>query len=326
MSVPRVLAAGAALLAVALTAAPAGAKPVKPALTYTPAAPKSGDAVVVTFTAARLARGERYVVGVGGMSGDDQCNPGYGVKLPAQRPGRVVRVRLTPSGRNASGRVLPGTLDSQFHPNFCSGKGGVTLDAFDPDTKYRSIARRPITIAPGLDYPSAKNTDTPVRITLLDGSSLTARSAGRPDRTLGLAGDLGGLLPGKIALNTDITVPSLGGSVAFRNLAPDPVCAGSRYLTVLGTAAPSSLVLKQSGEATLTLVLAHPPTVLAGCADVSAVPATTTITLTGKVTPDGLTKLPVTGTVPGVQLGPGVTADLTMNLLVNVDLSGQPPA
>lgn len=325
MNRSRLLLTAASLLALAVCAAPAGAKPAKPALAFAPAAPKSSDAIVVTFTAGRLARGERYAVGVG-TRGDQECNEGYVVKLPRQRPGTTVRARLTPSGRNSSGRLLTPLPPSAFHPDFCPGKGTVRVDAFDPDGRYRAIATRPITITARPDYP--KPSDTPVRITLLDGSSVTARAAGRPDRTLGLRGDLSGWVPGKIALNTAITVGSVSGGVVFRTFAPDPICAGARYLTILtaaGTAAtPASMVLLQNGTATLTLVLAHPATALAGCADVSAIPATTSITLTGKVTPDGLTKLPLTGTVPGVQLGPGVTADLTMNLLVNVDLSGQP--
>ena len=48
-----------------------------------------------------------------------------------------------------------------------------------------------------------------------------------------------------------------------------------------------------------------------------------TLTLTGHVTPVGLLKLPLSGSVTGVPIATGVTATVTVNLLLNVDLSGK---
>ena len=64
------------------------------------------------------------------------------------------------------------------------------------------------------------------------------------------------------------------------------------------------------------------PASLAGCNEPSA-PGRTALTLTGKVGEGGLTRLAVSGTLSGATLAPGVTADLTVNLFLNVDLSGR---
>ena len=85
---------------------------------------------------------------------------------------------------------------------------------------------------------------------------------------------------------------------------------------------PSSLLLKASGEGILTLALAADRLSLAGC-PAPAAPVPTTVVLTGQVTPDGLLKLPISGAVTGVPIADGVTADVTVGLVLNVDLSGK---
>jgi hypothetical protein len=164
---------------------------------------------------------------------------------------------------------------------------------------------------------------TPAKITVLDGSSITVQATGRPDRTFAVGGLVRGAIPGLFRPNTDINVGSMVGGLFLRTLQTDTICGGTfaTELPLTPKGGSSNLVLKASGEGIWTLALAVDALSLAGCA-APAAPATTTLTLTGKVTPDGLVKFPLTGSVTGVLVASAVTGTVTVSLLVNVDLSG----
>lgn len=302
------------------TATAATSKQPRLAVSVTPATPQATDTLSVTFTAGRMPPGWRYVVGIGANAAGAPCTTGYMVQLKAQRPGSKVTVRLTPSARGATGRIFFGAPLSRAD-RFCAGPTAVTVDRFDPDLKSVRLGRRVVSIAKDPGYP-AESTDTATRVTVLEGSTVTVTSAGRQTRTLGLGGVLDGVVPGKIQLNRDIAVTSLAGALHLRTLAPDTACAGDAYRTAFGSVpAATSLTLLQSGAATLTLALDAAAPAIAGCNEAMAA-GTTIVTLAGRVSEGGLTKLALTGTASGAQLAPGITADLTFNLLVNVDLSG----
>ena len=79
--------------------------------------------------------------------------------------------------------------------------------------------------------------------------------------------------------------------------------------------------LKASGDASLSLTLGVSPPALAGCANPPA--GTTPLTLTGKAGPTGLVRLALSGSGGTVTVADGVTATVTANLFVRVDLSGR---
>lgn len=293
---------------------PLGSQPVR----VRPLKPVATDTLTVSFTAGKLKPDERYLVGF--SSGENvACTPGYTVRLRRQTPGRLVRVRLTPDIRFPTGKVIDPPASNSLQ-RFCAVSDDIMLTAINADGKIRFLGHRRFTIAKDAGYPSPS--DTPVSIGVLPGSGVTVRRAGQPDRTLALTGQLRGAVPGLIQLGRDISIGQIGGNLSLPVIEPDAACAGPRYRTSFAPWRDASLVLMQSGDATFTLPLDVDPASLAGCNEPSA-PGRTALTLTGKVGEGGLTRLAVSGTLSGATLAPGVTADLTVNLFLNVDLSGR---
>ena len=196
------------------------------------------------------------------------------------------------------------------------------MGRIDPDGNVKTIARRLIRIAKDAAYPEPPGTS--VKVTVLDGSTVTVQAPGRPDRMLPVGGSIRGLLPGRFRPNTDINIDSMTGKLLLSAISPDSLCAGGVYKLEFGLAqgGPSKMVLQASGNSTLLLELLADPASVAGCA-APAAPGKTSVTLTGKVGPEGLVRHAISGAVAGVQIAPGVTATVTLNLLVNVDLSGK---
>lgn len=300
---------------------PLGTLPVR----VQPVKPKTTDTLTVTFRAVRLKPDERYEVEFGTYD-NTSCTPGYRVRLRRQRPGRPVRVTLSPNPALATGRLVdenrpPNGFNVASKTRFCAGGTELRVTAVDADGKVRPVGHRMIGIAKDPGYPPL--TDTPARILLLPGSSVVVRRAGHADRTLALAGQLRGTIAGQIQLGSDIAIAQVSGDLSFPVLEPDVQCSGPRYRTSFAPWREASLVMRQSGDVTFTLPLDLDPASLAGCNEPSA-PGRTALTLTGKVGDGGLSKLAVSGTLPGVTLAPGVTGDVTVSLLLNVDLSGRP--
>ena len=308
-----VLATTALLLV--LGAQPAGAKqtPKKSGvsdLKVTPATPSVTDTLRVSFIAGKIARNERYDVSlVLTSSRSEACITSRSVRIRGQvRRGRRISVEFSPVGGGGNGR-------------FCEGPARVLVRRANVEQRFVLAASRTVQVAPGLDDPGVPN-DTPVRVDVLDGSSLLVQAPGRPDRSLPVGGVLRGVLPGKFKPHTDLEPKSLTGQLWLRTVSPDALCAGSLYASELGVppSAPASMMLRTSGEASMALTLGVAPAALAGCA--SPPPGTTPLALSGKIGAQGLVRLGLSGSVTGVPISDGVTATVTMNLLVRLDLSG----
>lgn len=304
--------------------APAKVAPRGVPVRVEPARPSTTDTLTVTFRAVRLKPDERFEIGFGTYD-NTSCTPGYTVRLLRQPVGRMVRVRLAPNPARAPGRVVDerrpaNGFNTPSTTRFCAGGTELRLSAVDADGGVRELGQRRFGLAKDPAYPPLN--DTPAAIALLQGSRVSVRRDGHPDRTLGLTGQLHGTVPGVIQLGRDVAIGQLGGELALPVIEPDAACAGPRYRSVFPVGRDAGLVLRQSGEAVMTLPLDGDPAALAGCTEPSA-PGRTVLTLTGRAGDGGLSRLAVSGTLPGVTLAPGVTGDVTVDLLLSVDLSGR---
>ncbi len=285
-------------------------------LAVTPKKPATTDTLHVSFTAGRLRPNERYEVGLSGVGGDNSCVANRSVRVRGvPRSGRRVEVDLSPVGSGGNGR-------------FCPGRATMVIARVDVEQRIVLLASRAVTLTRdprdplGL-YGPQPVLDTPVSVDVLDGSSFLVQANGRPDRTLPVGGRLRGVLPGTFKPNSDLGITSLSGPLFLRSIVPDPLCAGASYTSELGVApgAAGPMTLKASGGVTFPLTLTVAPQALAGC---GAPPAgTTPLSLSGRVGPAGLVSLALTGSVTGVPIADGVTATVTANLLVKIDLSGR---
>lgn len=312
-----------------LAVVPAAQAAKKPAASWkvrdirvTPKRPQVTSEITVSFIAGRLRPDQRYDVRLGAPGPtNDFCNAGYSVRIKdRRRPGRRVTVTMTPG----NARAWEGFPSRPGLARFCAGDAMVAISRADAENTLTLAGSRRVTLEPDRDYPKAIG--VPVGITVLDGSAITVTtSAGLPGRVLPLTGGLRGVIPGEFRPNTDVSVGSMTGALRLGALRIDALCAGigpfaTEFPVVAG--GPSNLLLKASGEGTLTLVLAADRLSLAGC-PVPATPSPTTVVLSGQVTKDGLLKFPISGTVSGVPIADGVTADVTVGLVLNVDLSGK---
>jgi len=271
-----------------------------------PKAPKANQTVSVSFKAPALPRDRRLDVSLVAPGGG-ACSDGYAVRIASvKQKGRRVSVRFNPAdGVSAV---------------FCAGTANVVIGHAGAEGKVVVLTRKRVEITP---VGGPETYGVPGKITVLDGSEITVRAPGGPDRTIALTGVVRGYVPGRFAPNADIAVSTLTGGLWVRSLQVDTLCAGAGVVTDFPVvpARASQLLLKASGDATFTLALKADAASLAGCASAGAGP--TAFTLTGKTTADGLLKLPLTGSIGGVTIAPGVVATVTFNLLVNVDLSGK---
>jgi hypothetical protein len=283
-------------------------------LVVSPKKPKANQTITVSFTSGRLSRDRRYDVSLR-VADAAGCSGGFSIRLTGVVPPGVQGVlRFSPRDRRAVGmnRTVPG--------RFCAGSAGVTVGHAGADGRVVVLARKRLDIAPA---GGPETYGTPARLEVLDGSMISVKAPGRPDRSNALSGLIRGYMAGPLRPERDISIGALSGGLWVRSLQVDQVCAGAPVLTdypAMGDDA-SKLLLAASGEAKLTLALRADPISLAGCAGGAAA---TTLTLTGRVTPDGLAKLPLTGSIEGVTIAPGVTATVAISLLLNVDLSGKP--
>lgn len=325
MSLRRSLPAAACLVLAALvpvlaTPSVAGARAK---VAVSPAAPREGSAITVRWRAdGSLTRGQAYRVIVQAPSGAQGATCASRAERLAGRGSR--------NGRRFTVTIRPRTADGGR--TWCSGNANVVVEA----VVLKSPLGRPsalrqvgisrmflIRLADGSVAPIA---GSPMKTTLLEGSTLTVRVAGRPDRVSPLTGILRHEIPGRILFDSDISYDKTSGSLVATSLASDPLCtpdglSGPRTLT-----ADSSTrgLLMKSGRVELTLVLQGDPSTLTGCTPAAAPAATTTIALSGHSGPDGLAALKLSGSVGGVQLAGGGEATIDVSLVVSMDLSGKP--
>lgn len=279
---------GLASASASLSLAPAAGA----SLSISPKAPTPTSAITVTWVPKRTypAGKIRVVITTAATTGRG-CSTRASVRI--RKPvikGRAIRVTLRPRPQwCGTGPLTVGITTTR------DGRGPEGLS----DIRFKGVL------------------GTPAKVSLLDGSSLTVQVPGRADRRISAAGVLRGYVPYKIELNTPIGIVLKVLDLRL-DAAADPLCP-----SVPERLAPQSdgrLTLNQDGTAELTLPLAVSSASLIGCAGPGTPP--TVLKLTGKSGTGGLSRLALFGTLPGVALADGTTANVAVALTVMVDLSG----
>jgi hypothetical protein len=308
--------AGPLLLIPALAAVlPASAPAARAAapLSFSPARPLDSQALTVTWRADRAPR-RGYAYRLEFVTGDQvECASNSGVDLkPTWKVGARIRVTLRPVTEKV----------------WCLTSTRLRLVAtrgIGPGLAERVVAtvRVPVRDNAGTPIPERPGTDAKIR--LLDGSALTVRVAGRPDRTTALTGTLNGRLPGRYRPNTDLLIDLSQGALSLTSLPADPLCtpAGAAYpATTAVSGLHSSMTLDKDAIAYLTLLLEGDPLGLTGCQGQPGA-ASLPVSVAGRIGPTGLVRLELRGTHAGITLSDGAQAELLLTLVVNVDLSGR---
>lgn len=161
---------------------------------------------------------------------------------------------------------------------------------------------------------------TPVEVNLLEGSAVTVKVAGRPDRTSTLTGQFTGQVPGRFDNARDAVLNLTAGALSVESLDPDPACASS------GRGYPNPVALAPSGSTSTLfaddrfsakLVLGEDLVALTGC---TGPPATArTIALSGRSAGGGLTRIEASGSAD-VALTDGATATISLTVVLAVEL------
>lgn len=260
-----------------------------------PASPSATSKLTVTWKADRAYKPGALRFRVTTASGKGCSSDVTRRVAGAVRAGQTVRVTLAPRRR------------------WCA-TGALTLTLRTPQEVFSTLRL----LLKGVPL------GTPAKVTLLDGSTVTTQVPGRPDRSAALSGVLRGFVPGVIKLGTDIQLTLSKAALQLQAPPADALCtAAGAFPQVLPLKGNATLVLLQSGDATLSLPLAVAPPSLTGCAGDGAGAAQTTFTLAGKSGPGGLSRLALAGSLPNVGLAGGTSATLAAALTVSVDLSGK---
>ena len=299
------------LAVTALASAPTAVAKAPPKPVVTPAAANLTSPITVTWKGKKPGRGVTYGVEVFVRTPTTLAcaTDASTATMHATRKGYTVTVKP---------RAAFGTRQ------WCPGQGHVRIWRSGPGRLQTVMARGAFTVAvgPGQTAPGPPP-PVPVKVTLLGGSTITASAPGRPDRSGQLTGTLRGGIPSNFKPNTDIVVSDFSGAITPVLFGADPLCPGVSPPTSIDSVAGSKMTLFASGQAQFDLVLNDAPSQIFGCGPAGAPTGTTTIPLSGKVGPDGLLKLGVTGSVSGIELPGGSQGGLAANLVLNVDLSGK---
>ena len=292
----------------------------------TPATAATSSAITATWKVdRRLRRGERFgfELAVVPTGTDGGALDGYNCARSAN-----VRPRVVKKGSLLRATFRPGVglyAVSERWPTWCPGTARILLFRYPQGdntnvSRFLGLRKVPITLAPGETLPF---TPTPVKVTLLPGSTMTATATGRPDRSTPVTGVLRGVVDGPFQPNRDIHVISLAGALTPASLAPDPLCPGTTPPAMFEAASGTRLDIAARGGVTFALQLNGAPSQAFGCGPPGPLAGTTALTLTGTAgQPNGLTAVPLTGTLPGFALPDGTQGGLAANLVLNVDLSG----
>lgn len=298
--------------------------------TITPAAPSVTSPITATWKVDRaLKPGEKFGFALtvtrpeatGAPVAGVDCATESRVKARVVRKGQVLRMTFRPGGG------MP-----WFTPRpkaWCTGTAGVILfrylaplgPGFEPPERFLGRRTVPIVATPGEIIPTA-GVRTPVKVTLLPGSSITATAPGRADRSTPVTGVVRGATRGAIVLNRDIAIDGFVGAVQLPSFAPDPLCPGTAPPATTEAIGGSRLDIGANGSVRFDLSLAGSPAQVFGCGPAGALAGATTFPLTGTVGPKGLTEQALTGSAPGIVLPGGTQGGLAANLTVNIDLSG----
>ncbi len=299
----------------------AAAKP-RPVLKVAPAKPSVKTPITVSLKAPKIKSRRAYYGAVLTIETGNEVRCAYTVKVALRRT----------SGRSFTATLKPRTAEPSYS-RWCDGPAILEVRRYGPGELYSPVlARREFPVGTGKrSGPTAETMGVPVKITVLGGSTLTASSAGRPDRSSQLSGVLRGRIPGRFKPTTDVQVEGISGSLTPLTAAlaqavfpADPLCPDSVPPGTFDAVPSSQLELKASGEAIFNLVVNGAASQLFGCGPAGALNGTTTLPLTGKLGPKGLPELGLTGSVTGIPLPAGSQGGLAANLVLNVDLSGRP--
>ena len=302
----------------------AAAKP-RPFLKVAPAKPAAKTPITVSFKAPKLRESKMYYGAR--LSVDSSYSP-----VPCISDFPVVALRAARGGRFTA-TLNPRSATDPKGRQWCNGVARVEVRRYGPWPWYTHVlAFRKLPVGTGESDPAppVEALGVPVKITVLGGSTLTASAAGRADRSAQLSGVLRGTIPGRFQPNTDISVEQISGSLtaltgglAQAVFPPDPLCPDTPPPGTFDAIPPSQMVLKASGDGTLSLTLNGAPSQLFGCGPGGALSGTTTLPLSGHVGPKGLLELGLTGNVTGIALPGGSQGGLAASLVLNVDLSGK---
>ncbi len=308
----------AAALAVVLPGSALAARSSQALLTVGPATTLGSKPIVVSWHTDRAPRaGYRYRI--------ELRIDGVGSKCRSRADAAIAR--LWRKGATVSVALRPNRGSGSRSRWWCTGKAPVRVVAVTGP-----LSASTTTLARGLlevhdDPKSPTPTDAlglPVRVDLLDGSLMTVKVPGRPDRSAPLTGTLRGFLPGRFVPNSDLAISLTRGSITVGALAGDPLCTsnGRTYPTSVGVVGISSLTLFASGVGYLSLIPADDLLAVAGCQG-PAPPAPRPVALVGKVGPTGLVRFAMSGSVGDLRLSEGVDATASLTLVIRIDLSGK---
>lgn len=298
-----------------------------PSTPFTVAPATAGTSSVITASwkvDRRLKRGERFGFEMSVVAPDGSPFPGsgYNCTTDTYSPSRVVKKGsvLRATFRPGVGRDGPGRWKT-----WCPGTARIVLNRYPrgDDTsvsRFLGLRKVPISLAPGETLPF---TATPVKITLMPGSTVTATAAGRPDRTTPVTGLLRGGLDAPVTNGPNRAI-SLTGTLTPASFALDPLCPGTTPPATLAPAPGTRLDMGVNGAVTLALNLNGAPSQIFGCGPPGALAGTTAFTLTGTAgAPYGVGMVSVTGRTPGFALPDGTQGGLAATFVLNVDLSGR---
>ncbi len=304
-------AACGAAAAFAGPSAHAAKQPVE--LRIEPRAPLSSRSVFVKWRADHARRrGRTYTVEIRvAGSSSDLCSSArrWTIKRSWNRSD-VVNVRLRPDDRTLGRTSM-----------WCPGAATVRVRSRrGRRTTTHAVRRFRIREDPANPVPKG----TPAEVELLEGSTITVRVPGRPDRTSTLTGQLTGQIPGRrFNSGVDMVVELAAGSISVEALERDPLCApnGSDYpLAVPIAPSGSQMTLHSDDRVEMRLSLTAGPGVMTGCQTADAGSQTLQIT-GGSVGEAGLTRIEAAAQVGGLRLADGAEASIALNLVLSVDLS-----
>ena len=309
--------AAVGLFVVAVLVLVAGASAATPSnplqLKVTPAAPSVTKTVTFSFRAdGKLKPDQRYRVAFRSDSPGPLCF----------EHGEQPVIGFTPRGT-----IVPLQFKATAGATgLCPGPATYSVWRIDVDghrlgkaqTLHVSIARDPR--AP---LPTTASLSTPVKLSVLDGSSITVRAPGRPDRILPVGGVFTGLIPGKFVLNTDYTIKLETGSLDLGSLVTDPLCAGTNYALRFALNPAGSSLLTRDGKVSMTIPLGVDPLLLAGCSTTAS--GATTLNLTGSLGAKKLADIAMTATVDGIPIATGVVGTATADLHIKIAIGDSSP-
>lgn len=307
--VGTLLAAASLALAVSLPAA-AGAASHRTGLRLSPSKPISSKSIAVKWRAPTARTRGRT----------------YRIELRIKASGLCTSVREYPIRRSWNRRDV---LNIRFRPNdrtlgrasnWCPGTATMRVLSTRPRSRKVTHAVLRFRIREDAANPVPRGID--VESELLEGSSLTVRVPGRPDRSGPLTGLLSGRVPGKLGSSSDIEFELTSGALSLESLEADPLCPPSDrgHPLLLSLASSGTRATLRGARFEMSLALAEDPSAVTSCAGASSPGPAWAMKLSGRSS-SGLERIEASGTFEGARLADGASVSITLNLVLGVDLS-----